>query len=907
MGSKFDTKAIRRILFRILVLVLPAVLIFIGVYSIIISEVEDQAYQRLVSEQKEGTRLISDILETTFSQFNSDMQVVFYSGEFTDYLQTPDNWHRDRVEQLFMRIGVRKPYIRQLRFIDKLGHEEIRVNNKNGTSSPVHKEELQDKSNRDYVCITSTLPPGSVYVSNMELNVEYGETVMPYEPVLRMAMPAYRDAEFVGIVIINYDANYLLSFFSSYLSSLLKDLSFGLIDNDGNWIIRNNEYVFGFNFDKTDRNNLFVQEPGLKQAIENRGEGAAEIAEQTYFFHSILPVPASDVPWYPGGDRLWTAVSFFNKDELPALDRNFLLNNPQIMWILAFVIFATGVGLVFLSYVRGKDRQQMKISALVSEYTHDGVIITDKDTRITFCNKSFEELSGYGRDEIIGRKPSFLSIGSQASVLQQGEKEGVSSFSWKGEIWNVGKQGHYFLTNLLVTEIRDYRGKPEYYVGLYAQSKWEACEPGVRTVDNADLLFNQKHSVPFSCLHGKIEKGKHFCCLVLQIANYNKIEMMLNPGESYVFISDMVNILTAWIDPTDSIAVYAPDTYFLTVSDCLTEDSLQQKMSGLLNRLESYTLDNISTELITICGISGYPEHGTTPKDLFSKACMAKDLLEGAKTACFQLYNQEIYTMRMRRNLLLQSIPESMSNGEFELYYQPQVSITTNRIIGAEALIRWNSPRFGYVPPDEFVPLMEQNGLIELLGKHVIHESIGFLKSYGTMLRNINTSFSVAINLTAGELMNQSVIDMIKNELSREHVDPKSLTVEITERTVMEDFEKANATLKELRNMGISIAIDDFGTGFSSLSYLLKLNMDKFKIDRAFIKNYPNEDTIILVKAIIHLGKELDITVIAEGVETEQQREFLQTLGCDQYQGYLYSKAIPAMEFIKLVSQQKVL
>ena len=361
--------------------------------------------------------------------------------------------------------------------------------------------------------------------------------------------------------------------------------------------------------------------------------------------------------------------------------------------------------------------------------------------------------------------------------------------------------------------------------------------------------------------------------------------------------------LANWIGPKDFIAVYSPDVYFLTVSDCPTLFSFEQKMESLYEHAAgSYHMGKSSIELEIACGIAKYPDHGKSPQALIRNTCIAKNALSHAKDVRYQLYDPQMYTSLMREKSLLRSIPKAIADGELELYYQPQVCIATDRIVGAEALIRWNSPEFGFVPPDEFVPLMEQNGLIEMLGKHVIHESVAFLKKHRDVLAKMDVPFQVAINLTAGELMDQSIVGAIQEELALGEVPPAFLAVEITERTFMEDFQKVNTTLKELQNLGITIAIDDFGTGFSSLGYLMELHVNKIKIDRTFIKNYPHADAGVLAKAIIRMAHELHMLVIAEGVELEPQRSFLATAGCDQYQGYFCSKAIPAAEFIALLT-----
>lgn len=237
------------------------------------------------------------------------------------------------------------------------------------------------------------------------------------------------------------------------------------------------------------------------------------------------------------------------------------------------------------------------------------------------------------------------------------------------------------------------------------------------------------------------------------------------------------------------------------------------------------------------------------------------------------------------------------------LYYQAQLSVESGTIIGAEALIRWEHPVLGTVSPDEFLPILQEQQQLDHLGRFVITESIQFLSRNLAFLRAACPAFSLSINLSPEEFSNPSLIDLLGSQLREHRIPDNYLTVELTEHTAVENLTSANSTLDKLHAQGIAIAIDDFGTGFSSLSYIMELSIDMIKIDRSFISRYPDSQSITIYKTVLLLAKEVGATVLAEGVEKAEQLAFLAEIGCDQYQGYYFSKAVDEAVFLKQVEQ----
>ncbi|NCC65896.1 MAG: EAL domain-containing protein [Spirochaetia bacterium] len=308
-----------------------------------------------------------------------------------------------------------------------------------------------------------------------------------------------------------------------------------------------------------------------------------------------------------------------------------------------------------------------------------------------------------------------------------------------------------------------------------------------------------------------------------------------------------------------------------------------------------------------VCGASFYPSTCQSPIELLRCSALAASMLDTqTKPQRTVFYSEDILRLYQRQDSIRKAIPALFSSDQLALAFQAQLSVTSGKIIGCEALIRWNHPVLGPVRPDEFIPLLKDFGMLDKLGRFVITQAIKFLERNGARLRLLSPSFSLSINLSADELANAALIDLLGASLREHRIAENLLTVELTEFSAVESFQKANSVFDKLHAQGVSIAIDDFGTGFSSLSYLLELSSDKIKIDRSFIARYPDAESITIYKTVMLLAKELGATVVAEGVENQEQLDFLSSIGCDEYQGYYFSAAVDEKVFLKQIEQVNI-
>ncbi|MCW8929926.1 MAG: EAL domain-containing protein [Gammaproteobacteria bacterium] len=352
----------------------------------------------------------------------------------------------------------------------------------------------------------------------------------------------------------------------------------------------------------------------------------------------------------------------------------------------------------------------------------------------------------------------------------------------------------------------------------------------------------------------------------------------------------------------DTIARIGGDEFAIGIGrivDTNYIDNLAQRLIDDIN-LEYPSISSYSSLIGASVGISFYPDDCEDVEDLICNADAAMYHAKQIGPNKFQFFNEDINQRNKNRHLLENSLRRAINDNEFEIHYQPQIDILTEQMIGAEALIRWNDPQRGLISPVEFIPIIEQNGMILEIGRWIFKETCRYLRQSLDAGKN---TVPIAINLSAIQFRDQGLVAMIEGVLKEENLSSEWIELEITESAVMENADKAIIMLEKLSNIGIKISIDDFGTGYSSLAYLKKFPIDKLKIDREFISGLPdNKNDIVLTTAIINLSSSLGIYVLAEGAETKEQVDFLRDKGCQFVQGYYYSKPLPEDKFSEYLS-----
>ena len=544
--------------------------------------------------------------------------------------------------------------------------------------------------------------------------------------------------------------------------------------------------------------------------------------------------------------------------------------------------------------------------AQMIEQTHDCVISMNMMGVIESFNHGAEVLLGYKAEELIGESVAKIYRQEDAEKL----KKHIEILQQNGEVHleisALTKSGQMINTDLSLSLLRDDKGKP---VGIvaYAQDITMRKKAEIALKAQKNILNHQAHYDTLTELPNRvlfndrleqaIEKAKRnsskFALLFIDLDHFKEINDSLGHDFGDNVLKIVATRLKEAIRDEDTVARLGGDEFIVI----LEELSLIQDASVIATKiLKALTKDiNIENQTLYVSssiGISIYPDDGNSTQDLlkFADSAMYKAKDDGRNN--FQFYDTSLTEQAFERVIMETSLRTALKEEQFVVYYQPQVDGNRDKLVGMEALVRWNHPSLGIVSPAKFIPLAESIGLIVELDRFVMKTAMKQLSAW--YKEGLNPG-KLALNLAIKHLQQKDFIEFFKNLMQETQTKAEWLELEVTESQIMNNPNEAIQTLKQISALGIDLAIDDFGTGYSSLAYLKRLPINKLKIDQEFVRNLPNdEEDAGIAKAVIALAKSLNLHVIAEGVETKEQKDFIVENGCENIQGYFYSQPIPA-------------
>ena len=400
----------------------------------------------------------------------------------------------------------------------------------------------------------------------------------------------------------------------------------------------------------------------------------------------------------------------------------------------------------------------------------------------------------------------------------------------------------------------------------------------------------------------RAERSQEKLALIfLDLDGFKKINDSLGHDAGDYLLQQLSLSFKKEIRDSDLLARYGGDEFVLLFSNIKDENAIVKRIKNLVNAAsQKFAYNYHDLKVSASIGVSLYPDHALTDTELLSSADTAMYLAKEEGKNCFRFYNQSLDT-KLKRNLMLdQYLQNALKNDEFELYFQPVIDLQANKIIGAESLIRWQkNSDLGFVSPEEFIGIAESNGTIHAIGLWVLEETLKLMDEYPTL--------KMAINASSLQFMNNKLYDALKANIDKGRLNPQFLEIEITERLLLDNLDTPESRLNDISALGFSLSIDDFGTGYSSLSYLRNCPVNTVKIDKSFVSNIPDKPNEALCKAILAMAEALNLNVVAEGIETEHQKEFLRDAKCNLAQGYYFARPLPKEEFIAFFSKGEVL
>jgi diguanylate cyclase (GGDEF)-like protein/PAS domain S-box-containing protein len=558
---------------------------------------------------------------------------------------------------------------------------------------------------------------------------------------------------------------------------------------------------------------------------------------------------------------------------------------------------------------RKRSEKELSLAAKVFESMGEAIGVTDADNNYVSINPAFTSITGYKPEEVIGRNPRIMASGRHDAAFYQGMWDSITKGGyWQGEIWDRRKNGDIYPKWLSIVTVKDELGTVLNHIAVFSDiSERKAIDERIHFMAHYDALTHLPNRV---LLHDRLlqsisaapRRNRKVAILFLDLDRFKTINDTLGHSIGDLLLQSVAERLRECIRISDTIARLGGDEFIVILPDLQESAYAATVAQKILDKISNpFVIRDVELNTTASIGISLFPDDGTANEDLIANADVAMYRSKENGRNTYQFFTPEMNDSAYDRLTMENNLRRALERQEFVLYYQPQVNSETGQIIGAEALVRWRHPETGLVPPGMFIPIAEENGLIVTIGEWVLREACRQNKAW----QQLGLSpIPVAVNLSAVQLRQKDLTEMVADALQETGLEPAWLELEITESGIMQNSEAAVKTLHTLKQMGLKLSIDDFGTGYSSLSHLKRFPLDKLKIDQSFVRDITtDEDDAAIVVAIIGMARSLKLRVIAEGVETRGHLDFLNANGCVEIQGYYFSKPVPADEFGRLLVQ----
>ena len=556
---------------------------------------------------------------------------------------------------------------------------------------------------------------------------------------------------------------------------------------------------------------------------------------------------------------------------------------------------------------RDQAEQELRIAAIAFE-TEEGILITDQNKRIIRVNRAFTRLTGYSAEEAIGQTPAMLQSGRQDAEFYSGMWETIACDKyWQGEIWNRRKNGEIFPEQLTITAVTDADGQATHYVAVYVditlQKEAELQIHQLAFYDPLTKLPNRSlfHDRLRHALTHSVRNNIHGAIMFLDLDNFKTLNDTHGHNIGDLLLIEVAKRLQDCARSDDTVARLGGDEFVIILGD-LSQDAQQavaqaktvgEKVLASLN--QPFNLPGLQHHSSSSIGINLFRGNEVSMDDLLKQADSAMYQAKSAGRNTLRFFDPAMQAALEARSVMEADLRQALALQQLKLYYQIQVN-EQGVVVGAEALLRWQHPERGLVVPIEFISLAEDTGLIVPIGKWVLQTACAQLKVW--QADPLTRHLQLAVNVSARQFRQPEFVDQVLETLKETGVDPRKLKLELTESLVLDNIAGSIDKMQALRNTGLSFSMDDFGTGQSSLVYLKRLPLDQIKIDQSFVCDITTDPSdAVIVQTIIGMANNLGLEVIAEGVATEQQRDFLGRNGCRLYQGYLFGEPVPIEDF----------
>ncbi len=551
---------------------------------------------------------------------------------------------------------------------------------------------------------------------------------------------------------------------------------------------------------------------------------------------------------------------------------------------------------------------EQRLAKKVFDVTREGIAITNADVEILAVNPAFTAITGYTFEEVVGKNPSMLRSERSTDALYRDMWKSIAQRDcWEGEIWNRKKSGEVYPEWLTINAIRDDKGEISEYIGVFtditrrkadAERIWhQANYDKLTDLPNRALLIDRAQAA----LRQARREHSSMALMFVDLDRFKYINDHYGHAAGDAVLIDVARRITTALRKSDTVIRLSGDEFIVlmpVVHQVADAGRVAEKVIDALSR--PYFFNGNRMTISASAGIAVFPGDGDDIDTLLSHADMAMYKAKERGRNQYLFFDQQMNKEAQYRNEIERQLAIAIREQQMVMHYQPVIDLQTNRITHAEAMIRWQHPEKGLLMPDEFIRVAEETGLMIPLGEWVIDTVCA---QVGAWCGALDTTLQVSLNVSPNQMMHADLEHQFATAMRVHHVPAGRLSVEVTENVRMDTIMDR---LEHMRQMGIHFLIDDFGTGFSSMRYLKQLPFDGLKIDRMFIDGVDtNEENAILVRSMIDMAHSLNLKVVAEGIESETDAEFLRQQGCDYGQGYLFGKPVPADQFQAILEAQQ--
>lgn len=595
-------------------------------------------------------------------------------------------------------------------------------------------------------------------------------------------------------------------------------------------------------------------------------------------------------------------------DDSAQLARWQLINSYVWVFVSAALIFVARARLFsFLGMGarlkrQRQDQERLRQAAVVFDCTREGVLVSDRNGVIVHVNRALVKITGYTPEEVLGQRPSLFKSGHHGAqfyqaVFQSLQKNG----EWHGEIWNRRKSGEIYPQWQTIRAVRDLKGHISHYVAVFSD---------ISAIKNSQTeMMRLAHQDPLTDLPNRLlftdrteqaltyaQRHKSGCALLMiDLDHFKIINDSLGHNVGDLLLKAVGERLLSVFGKGFTVARLGGDEFAVLIEHCnqvAQAAGFAQKVLEVMKG--AFIIDSHQLFMSASVGISLFPNDALNAEQLLRNADSALFKAKSAGREGYALYTEELTAHAQYRIEVASDLRRALEQHELRVYFQPVHDLTTSRLVGVEALVRWQHPQRGLVAPGEFIPIAERTGLIAEIDAWVLEQACWQMCQW--QAAGVNLSF-VAVNISSRLFARPELYQLVSTVLADTGLDPALLELEVTESAVMDNSEVALEQMHRLRELGLRLAIDDFGTGFSSLLRLKQLPVQKLKIDQGFVAGLPgDDDDVAIVRAVIALAQSMGMQVHAEGIEHVEQAQFLLDYNCDLGQGYWFGRPMPARE-----------